>query len=163
MLSRRQLALGSIGLIMGMGAMRLFRARAAEAGHFEVEHTAAEWRSLLSPAQYHVLREHGTEWPYSSPLDHEKRKGIFHCAGCELALFSSKTKFDSGTGWPSFYKPLENAIGTSVDTSLVMTRTEVHCRRCGGHLGHVFKDGPPPTGLRYCINGLALVFKPVTA
>ena len=127
---------------------------------FEVEKTDAEWRKLLTPAQYEVLRQQGTEPPFSSPLDHEKRKGVFSCAACDLPLFSSATKFDSGTGWPSFYQPLENAIGTTVDRSFLMRRTEVHCRRCGGHLGHVFNDGPPPTGLRYCMNGVALKFTP---
>jgi peptide-methionine (R)-S-oxide reductase len=106
------------------------------------------------------MRRHGTERPFSSPLDHEKRKGIFACAACDLPLYSSETKFDSGTGWPSFYRPLPNAVGESADRSLILPRTEVHCRRCGGHLGHVFNDGPPPTGLRYCMNGVALTFKP---
>ena len=105
-----------------------------------------------------MLRQHGTERPFTSPLDREKRAGTFSCAGCQLPLFSSATKFDSGTGWPSFHTPLENAVGTLVDRSLFMVRTEVHCRRCGGHLGHVFEDGPPPTGLRYCMNGLSLAF-----
>jgi peptide-methionine (R)-S-oxide reductase len=107
-----------------------------------------------------VLRRHGTERAGTSPLNHEKRKGTFACAGCDLPLFSSATKFESGTGWPSFWQPLENAIGTSVDKAFFMTRTEVHCRRCGGHLGHVFEDGPKPTGLRYCMNGVALKFTP---
>ncbi len=111
-------------------------------------------------AQYKILRKHGTERPFTSSLDHEKRKGIFACAGCDLPLFSSETKYDSGTGWPSFYQPLPNAIGKTEDRSLMMVRTEVHCARCGGHLGHVFDDGPKPTGLRYCMNGLALTFKP---
>ena len=127
---------------------------------FEIVKSDDEWRKILTPMQYSVLREHGTERPYSSPLDREKRKGMFACAGCDLPLFSSETKFDSGTGWPSFYKPLENAVGTSEDRSLFMRRTEVHCRRCGGHLGHVFDDGPKPTGLRYCMNGVALKFVP---
>ena len=121
---------------------------------------AEEWHKLLSDAAYNVLRNHGTEYPGSSPLDHETRPGIYHCAGCELALFDSKTKFDSGTGWPSFYEPLAHAVETSQDNSLFMARTEVHCRRCGGHLGHVFDDGPKPTGLRYCMNGVALRFRP---
>jgi len=125
--------------------------------------TDADWRKRLNPAQYDVLRKHGTERAGSSPLDHEKRKGIFACAGCELPLFSSDTKFDSGTGWPSFYEPLPNAVGTKSDRSLFMVRTEVHCRRCLGHLGHVFDDGPPPTGLRYCMNGVALKFEPAPA
>jgi len=123
----------------------------------------AEWRKRLTPAQYDILRGHGTERAGSSPLDREKRKGTFACAGCDLPLFSSATKFDSGTGWPSFYEPLPGAVGTKTDRSFFMTRTEVHCARCLGHLGHVFKDGPPPTGLRYCMNGLALTFHPATA
>jgi len=130
---------------------------------FEVSRSDAEWRTLLTPAQYGVLRQQGTERPFSSPLDHEKRTGTFACAGCDLALFSSKTKYDSQTGWPSFWQPLDNAIGTSADTLFGMTRTEVHCRRCGGHLGHVFNDGPKPTGLRYCMNGIAMTFKPEIA
>jgi peptide-methionine (R)-S-oxide reductase len=125
---------------------------------FEIEKSSEEWRRLLTPAQYNVLREHGTERPGSSPLNGEKRQGKFVCAGCDLPLFSSETKYESGTGWPSFYQPLPNAISTTVDRSLFMTRTEVHCRRCGGHLGHVFEDGPKPSGLRYCMNGLALKF-----
>ncbi len=129
-------------------------------GRFEIEKTPAEWREILTPEQYRVLREHGTERAGSSPLDLEKRAGVFHCAGCELPLFSSATKYDSGTGWPSFYAPLKNAIGTSIDRSFFTERTEVHCRRCGGHLGHVFDDGPKPTGLRYCMNGAALTFVP---
>jgi peptide-methionine (R)-S-oxide reductase len=142
----------------------LFWARGSTAaGKFEVTKSETEWRKQLSPAQYYVLRDHGTERPWSSPLDKEKRKGVFHCAGCDLPLFSSETKYDSGTGWPSFWKPLANAIGTRSDDSLFMTRTEVHCRRCGGHLGHVFEDGPAPTGLRYCMNGVAMIFKPAAA
>jgi peptide-methionine (R)-S-oxide reductase len=129
-------------------------------GKFEVTKTDAEWKRILTPQQYYVLREHGTEYAGSSPLDREKRKGTFHCAGCDLPLFSSETKYDSRTGWPSFWQPLANAIGTSIDRSLFSVRTEVHCRRCGGHLGHVFEDGPRPTGLRYCMNGVAMTFKP---
>ena len=125
---------------------------------FEITKSEAEWRQRLTPEQYRVLREHGTERAGSSPLDTEHGKGTFLCAGCELALFSSDTKFDSRTGWPSFYAPLDNAVGTTSDRSFFMTRTEVHCRRCGGHLGHVFDDGPQPTGLRYCMNGAALKF-----
>src|SRR5262245_27560305 len=128
---------------------------------FEVTHTDAEWRKLLSPEQYAVLRQAATERPFSSPLDHEKRRGTYACAGCALDLYSSATKFDSGTGWPSFWKPLDNAVGTTTDTSLGMVRTAVHCRRCGGHLGHVFEDGPRPTGLRFCMNGVAMTFKPL--
>jgi peptide-methionine (R)-S-oxide reductase len=128
--------------------------------HFEVEHTEEQWRGLLTPEQFRVLRRSGTEIAFTSPLNHEKRKGIFGCAACQLALFSSATKFDSGTGWPSFWAPLDNAVGTTSDGAFGMLRTAVHCRRCGGHLGHVFDDGPQPTGLRYCMNGVALVFKP---
>jgi peptide-methionine (R)-S-oxide reductase len=135
-------------------------AAASTGGKFEVTKTDAEWKRILTPQQYYVLREHGTEYAGSSPLDREKRKGTFHCAGCDLPLFSSETKYDSGTGWPSFWQPITNAIGTSVDRSLFSVRTEVHCRRCGGHLGHVFDDGPRPTGLRYCMNGVAMTFKP---
>lgn len=127
---------------------------------FEVTKTDAEWWSILTPAQYDVLRKEATEFPGSSPLLHEHREGTFVCAGCELPLFLSETKYDSGTGWPSFWAPIAGAVGTRSDRKLWMERTEVHCRRCGGHLGHVFKDGPPPTGLRYCMNGLALKFVP---
>ena len=117
-----------------------------------------DWRQRLTADQYMILRHHGTERPGSSPLNKEKRKGTFACAGCDLPLFSSDTKFESGTGWPSFYQPLANAVETRTDRSLFMTRTEVHCSRCLGHLGHVFDDGPKPTGLRYCMNGVALKF-----
>jgi peptide-methionine (R)-S-oxide reductase len=119
-----------------------------------------EWRTTLTPEQYRVLREHGTERPGTSPLNQEKRSGMFVCAGCGQPLFSSDTKFESGTGWPSFFAPLEHSVDTSTDNSLFMKRIEVHCARCGGHLGHVFPDGPPPTGLRYCMNGVALDFHP---
>ena len=128
---------------------------------YEVTKSDAEWKKLLSPAAYQVLRHQDTEAPFTSPLNKEHRKGIFACAGCDLDLFSSDTKFDSGTGWPSFYRALPNAVQTSQDNSLFMSRTEVHCRRCGGHLGHLFDDGPKPTGLRYCMNGVSLAFKPV--
>jgi peptide-methionine (R)-S-oxide reductase len=130
------------------------------AAKFEIEKTPEEWRKQLSAAQYNVLREAGTERPFTSPLNKEKRKGTFACAGCDLPLFSSETKFDSGTGWPSFYQALPNAIVEKSDRTMMMVRTETLCRRCGGHLGHVFDDGPKPTGLRYCMNGLALTFKP---
>ncbi|HUO90362.1 MAG TPA: peptide-methionine (R)-S-oxide reductase MsrB [Rhizomicrobium sp.] len=146
-------------LLLGGASTALATLPAAAKG-YEVTHTEAEWRRLLSPAAYHILREQGTEAPFTSPLLNEHRKGIFNCAGCALPLFSSATKFDSGTGWPSFWAPLPNAVLTSVDNSWIETRTEVHCRRCGGHLGHVFDDGPKPTGLRYCMDGVALTFKP---
>jgi len=160
MISRRLwlTGVGSMALLAGMRWMQGGEVVAAEA--FEVDRPDTEWRKLLTGEQYDVLRRHGTERPFSSPLDHEKRQGVFACAGCELPLFSSDTKFNSGTGWPSFYQPLPNAIGTSEDRSFFVRRTEVHCRRCGGHLGHVFEDGPPPTGLRYCMNGVALKFAP---
>jgi peptide-methionine (R)-S-oxide reductase len=144
-------------------ALSFRRFDAAAKGGFEVTKTEAEWRRQLTPAQYYVLRDHGTERAGTSPLDHEKRRGTFHCAGCDLPVYSSDAKFDSGTGWPSFWKPLPNAIGTSEDNTFFTTRTEVHCRRCGGHLGHVFDDGPAPTGKRYCMNGVAMTFKPAVA
>ncbi|MFN3945223.1 MAG: peptide-methionine (R)-S-oxide reductase MsrB [Allosphingosinicella sp.] len=132
----------------------------AASRRFEVERSDAEWRRLLSPQAYAVLRQSKTERAGSSPLDRERRRGVYHCGGCRLPLFSSAAKYDSGTGWPSFHSPLANAVGTRPDRSLFFTRTEVHCRRCGGHLGHVFDDGPPPTGKRYCMNGAALIFVP---
>ena len=163
-MTRRKILLGSAGLIGAAAGWALFgRSPAAEAakGAFEIVKTDEEWRRLLTPAQYEVLRNHGTERPGSSPLDKEYGAGIYRCAGCDLPLFSSETKYDSRTGWPSFWAPLENAVGTTEDRSLLlMLRTEVHCRRCGGHLGHVFEDGPKPTGLRYCMNGVAMTFKP---
>jgi peptide-methionine (R)-S-oxide reductase len=136
--------------------------RAGFAENFEITKTEAEWKALLAPEQYAVLREENTEPPNSSPLLEEHRKGTFACAGCDLPLYSSETKYDSGTGWPSFYDVLPDAVGKKEDNTLFSTRTEVHCCRCGGHLGHVFDDGPPPTGLRYCMNGLALKFVPAT-
>jgi peptide-methionine (R)-S-oxide reductase len=132
----------------------------AATAQFEVTHSADQWRHMLGAQRYAVLREAATEAPGSSPLLHEHRKGIFACAGCGLPVFASETKFDSGTGWPSFWRPLPHAIVTRSDRTLGFERTEVLCRRCGGHLGHVFDDGPKPTGLRYCMNGLALAFRP---
>jgi peptide-methionine (R)-S-oxide reductase len=159
MMTRRGLLLSA-----STAAAALVVARSAHAGQsFEVTRADAEWRKLLTPDQYAVLRQSGTERPFSSPLLHEKRRGNFACAGCDLDLFSSTTKYESGTGWPSFWAPLEKAIEETTDTSLGMVRTAVHCGRCGGHLGHVFVDGPKPTGLRYCMNGIAMTFKPIPA
>jgi peptide-methionine (R)-S-oxide reductase len=151
------------GVVWVLDALTKGAAALAQTTHYEVELTDAEWRSRLSAEQYAVLRGHGTEPAWSSPLENEHRDGTYACAGCDLPLFSSATKFDSGTGWPSFWAPLPNAVLTSIDNSWIETRTEVHCRRCGGHLGHVFDDGPKPTGLRYCINGVALTFHPKAA
>ena len=159
MLTRRDFTLVAASLF----AVRPAAAAAETGGTFEVTKTDAEWSKLLTPAQYDILRKHGTERANSSPLDKIYASGIYACAGCELPVYASETKFDSGTGWPSFYKPIDNAIGTSVDKSLFSTRTEVHCRRCGGHLGHVFNDGPKPTGLRYWMNGNAMKFIPKAA
>jgi peptide-methionine (R)-S-oxide reductase len=156
MIGRRK----TVGL--GLAAVLAPRIAAAAEQKYAVTHTDAQWRQILTPAQYNILRQQGTEPPFSSPLLNEHRKGVFNCAGCAQPLFSSATKFDSGTGWPSFWQPLPHAVLTSVDDSLgeEEVRTEVHCSRCGGHLGHVFPDGPPPTGLRYCMDGLALTFTP---
>ncbi|PPQ34792.1 peptide-methionine (R)-S-oxide reductase MsrB [Rhodopila globiformis] len=160
MTTRRGLLAGG-SLMALLGALRGGRARAAE--HFAIVRTDAEWRRLLTPIQYAILRQQATEPPFSSPLDHETRHGRYDCAGCANPLFSSDTKYDSGTGWPSFWQPLNGAVDTSADRSLMMLRTEVHCHRCGGHLGHVFDDGPQPTGLRYCMNGAVLTFRPAVA
>jgi peptide-methionine (R)-S-oxide reductase len=164
--SRRQLlfmAVAALGLGPALGYLSSRGAGVKQMTtntQFPVQKTDDQWRDTLSPEQYRVLREHGTERAFSSPLNHEKRPGTFVCGGCRQLLFSSDTKFESGTGWPSFYKPLEGAVGTTIDRSLFAVRTEVHCARCGGHLGHVFPDGPPPTGQRYCMNGVAMKFEP---
>jgi peptide-methionine (R)-S-oxide reductase len=158
MMTRRTLLLGTAtGLVVGQGAAT----HAAEA--FAVTHTDTEWRRLLTPQQFAVLRQSATERPFTSPLLQEHRRGTFVCVGCDLALFSSDTKFESDTGWPSFWAPLDKAVGTTRDSSFGMVRIAVHCAQCGGHLGHVFDDGPKPTGLRYCMNGVALAFLPADA
>jgi peptide-methionine (R)-S-oxide reductase len=158
------LGMGALaGLFAGLrGLLTGAPAQAATPAHaYEVTHSEAEWRQLLSSDAFYVLRTAGTERPFSSPLDREKRAGIFECAGCAQPLFSSKTKFESHTGWPSFWQPLEKtAVDEDVDTTFGMRRVEIRCHRCGGHLGHVFEDGPKPTGLRYCMNGVALKFIP---
>jgi len=163
MLTRRTFGLAAAAAALTGGvSMRFFggSSDAAAKETFPVAHSDQEWRQRLSAEQYYVLREHGTERAGTSPLDREKRAGVFHCAGCDQPLFGSAQKFDSGTGWPSFWQPLDGAIGTTEDRKFFMVRTEVHCSRCGGHLGHVFEDGPKPTGLRYCMNGVAMTFKP---
>ena len=160
---RRYVILGG-GALLGAAVFGRFAISAggktdADEG-FAVMKTDAEWRQALTPEQYQVLRRHGTERPFSSPLNDEHRKGVFLCAACEQEVYRSDTKFESGTGWPSFYAPVEGGVATSTDYKMILPRTEVHCSRCGGHLGHVFKDGPAPTGLRYCMNGVAMKFKP---
>lgn len=164
--TRRALLFGGTAVLALSAAGLIFRpsgsSRAAEGG-FEIEKTEAEWRAILDDFEYAVLREEATEHPWTSPLNDEHRLGTFACKGCDLPLFDAATKYDSGTGWPSFYEPLPDAVGESTDYKLGYARTEVHCRRCGGHLGHVFPDGPPPTGLRYCMNGVSLKFIPAEA
>ena len=166
-MNRRRFVLASAGITVSLaGAVAAWKAMlpgSARAEDFELTRTEAEWRALLTEEQYAVLREEATEYPGTSPLLGEKRPGTYHCAGCDLALYPSTTKYESGTGWPSFWDSLPGAIGTKMDRSLFMTRTEVHCRRCGGHLGHIFEDGPPPTGKRHCLNGAALTFRPTSA
>ncbi|MDA1183960.1 MAG: peptide-methionine (R)-S-oxide reductase MsrB [Acidobacteria bacterium] len=163
--SRRQFFVIA-GTVLGLAPVLAWLDRSQAVEHravavaFPVRKTNAEWREVLTREQYRVLRGHGTERAFTSPLDDEKRAGTFACAACENPLFSSATKYDSRTGWPSFWQPLAGAVGTSVDRGLLMIRVEVHCASCGGHLGHVFTDGPPPTGQRYCMNGVAMVFHP---
>ena len=161
-MTRRQL-LGRVGVLTNVflglkGALSPTEGAPASAEVFEVTKSEAEWRKILTPEQFHVLRQHGTERPASSPLNKDHGRGTYACAACDLPLFSSDTKYESGTGWPSFWAPIEGAVRKSKDWTLFVARNEVHCRRCGGHLGHVFTDGPKPTGLRYCMNGVALKF-----
>jgi peptide-methionine (R)-S-oxide reductase len=165
--TRRTFATVVAGMVGGVGSglaggwfLRSDAMAAAPRGPFEITKTDEEWRKLLTAEQFYVLRQHGTERAFTSPLDKTYAPGTYHCAGCDLPLFTSDTKYDSRTGWPSFWKPIDDAVRTATDTSLFMVRTEVHCRRCGGHLGHVFDDGPKPTGQRYCMNGVALKFVP---
>jgi len=155
----RRTALAWLGAGTGAAFLAACGSSPAQAKTFKVSYSDSEWKRRLTPAQYDVLRDHGTERPFTSPLDKEKRKGTFLCAGCGNELYASATKFDSKTGWPSFWQPLKGAIGTSTDFKIGYPRTEVHCADCGGHLGHVFKDGPKPTGLRYCMNGDAMTFR----
>ena len=167
MINRRSfigMALGGVALGLaangaGMGFFSKASAGSIDRDSFPFKLSDAEWKKKLQPESYRVLRHEGTEMAFTSKLNDEHGKGIFHCMGCEQALFSSETKFNSGTGWPSFYQPLPKAVGESSDSLLGYTRTEVHCSNCGGHLGHVFNDGPKPTGLRYCMNGVAMIFK----
>lgn len=165
--SRRAFLRNSLGMVAAGASAGLLTSGSVQAeGNevFEIVKTEAEWRKQLGDARFAILRKEDTERPGSSPLNQEKREGEFHCAGCDLPVYSSKTKFMSGTGWPSFYESLTNAIRTREDRRLIFSvRTEVHCRRCGGHFGHVFDDGPAPTGMRHCLNGLSLTFKPKTA
>jgi len=163
MITRRHLISGGVaGIALAFAAP--WRLKAGQPRQqFEVTRTDAEWKKLLTPAQYQVLRHEGTERAFTSALLNEKRRGTYACAGCNLDLFASTTKYDSRTGWPSFWAPLDQALGVTRDSTLGMVREEVHCRRCGGHQGHVFDDGPKPTGLRYCINGVSLTFRPDSA
>ena len=162
MITRRAFAASSLGALLGAGVTAASRAMDSQSKEtFAVTKTPDEWKKILTPQQYYVLREHGTERAGTSPLDKTYAPGVYHCAGCGQALYSSENKFNSGTGWPSLYQAIDNkAVGTSTDKSFFMVRTEVHCSNCGGHLGHVFDDGPKPTGLRHCINGVALKFEP---
>ena len=161
-IDRRNVLLGGTGLaaLAAFAFLRPMDGPEAAEGDFPYKLTDEEWKAKLDPAAYDVLRHEGTERPFTSPLNDEHRAGIFACAGCDQPLYNSDTKFDSGTGWPGFYTFIDGALGTSVDSAFGMTRTEVHCSNCGGHQGHVFEDGPEPTGLRYCINGVSIKFIP---
>ncbi|MFT5510279.1 MAG: peptide-methionine (R)-S-oxide reductase [Hyphomicrobiaceae bacterium] len=158
MMSRRHMLVGGIAAVAAGWQIWRTPAEAGSKATFEIVKSDDEWRKILTKQQFYVLRKSGTERPFTHPLNDNKIAGTYHCAGCELPLYSSETKFDSRTGWPSFWAPLENAVGTSTDYFIGYPRTEVHCKRCGGHLGHVFNDGPPPTGKRHCLNGVSLKF-----
>jgi len=160
MLSRRQTLTAAVAALAALPLASRRAAAAIAEGPFEFTRSEAEWRAMLTDAQYAVMREGSTERAGSSPLDAETRAGVYHCRGCDLPLYSSEVKYDSGTGWPSFWDVLPDAIGTMDDRSFFVTRTECHCRRCGSHVGHIFDDGPQPTGLRHCLNGVSLVFRP---
>ncbi|PTW61541.1 peptide-methionine (R)-S-oxide reductase [Breoghania corrubedonensis] len=161
-ISRRRMLFGGAAIVLagGLAGGTYFQVNAKTGEAFKVSHSKEEWRKLLTDQQFAVLREEATERAFSSPLNDEKREGTFHCAGCDQAVFASADKFDSGTGWPSFTRTLPEAVAFKSDYMLIFPRTEEHCSRCGGHLGHVFDDGPPPTGKRHCINGVAMTFKP---
>ncbi|MEL6690073.1 MAG: peptide-methionine (R)-S-oxide reductase MsrB [Pseudomonadota bacterium] len=156
-MTRRGLIASAVAFA-AVGGTAISNARAAT-GSFEVTRTPAEWKAMLTPQEYKVMRREGTERPFSSPLDKFYEAGTYHCRGCDLPVYSSKAKYDSGTGWPSFYESLPRAIGTKIDRKLIVARTECHCRRCGSHFGHIFNDGPAPTGKRHCLNGVSLVFR----
>ncbi len=160
MYTRRQFAFAGLGLACSIAGLSQTTGAADKKEVFAVTKTDDEWKKVLTKDQYYVLRQHGTERAGTSPLDKIYDAGMYHCAACDQALFASDTKFDSGTGWPSFFQPLNEGVGTSTDYKLIYPRTEVHCKRCGGHLGHVFDDGPQPTGKRYCMNGVAMKFVP---
>ena len=158
MMNRRNMLIAGTAAVVGGWQLWRTPAEAGSKAKFEIVKSDDEWRKVLTKEQFYVLRKHGTERPFTHELNDNKVAGTYHCAGCELALYSSKTKFDSRTGWPSFWAPIENAVGTTTDYFIGYPRTEVHCRRCGGHQGHIFNDGPPPTGKRHCINGVSMKF-----